>query len=398
MSVNCNVGSKARKPKKPSKNFPLGIHKGSGQWCKKVRGKVHYFGKVADDPKGVTAREEWLAVKDDLLAGREPRARTDGLTVVDLCNRFYEAKTAYCDTGELSSRTLLAYHRTCAAMVKSLGRLRVVADLEPDDFRKLRATLSENLSVVTLRNEIIRVRSVFKFGSDERLMDRPILFGQAFALPKLDAVRRARQSYKAANGDKMFEADEIRLLLSKAEPALKAMILLGANCGFGNTDCSSLPMRAVDLDAGWVNFPRPKTGVDRRCPLWPETVEAIREWLPQRPKPRDKADAGLMFLTCRGCKWVWASKSGAPTDRIVQMFNKVLRELGLKRPGVCFYALRHGFETTAGDTGDQIAVDSIMGHIPPGMGGAYRERIEDARLIKVVNHVRSWLFDKPETS
>ena len=50
---------KARpKPKLPRPDFPLRIHKGTGYWCKKVRGKVHYFGRVAHDPKGVAALEE----------------------------------------------------------------------------------------------------------------------------------------------------------------------------------------------------------------------------------------------------------------------------------------------------------------------------------------------------
>jgi hypothetical protein len=47
-----------------------------------------------------------------------------------------------------------------------------------------------------------------------------------------------------------------------------------------------LPLSAVDLDAGVIDFPRPKTGIPRRCPLWPETAAAIRELLAKRPAPR----------------------------------------------------------------------------------------------------------------
>ena len=70
------------------------------------------------------------------------------------------------------------------------------------------------------------------------------------------------------------------------------MILLGLNCGFGNSDCATLPRSALDLDGGWVNYHRPKTGIARRVPLWPETVEALHEALAKRPEPKNPADAG----------------------------------------------------------------------------------------------------------
>ena len=48
--------SKARKPRP---DFPLFPH-ATGRWAKKVRGKLLYFGKVADDPKGQAALAKWL--------------------------------------------------------------------------------------------------------------------------------------------------------------------------------------------------------------------------------------------------------------------------------------------------------------------------------------------------
>ena len=65
---------------------------------------------------------------------------------------------------------------------------------------------------------------------------------------------------------------------------------------------------------------------------------------------------------------------------------------GLHRKGIRFYTLRHVFETVAGDAKDQVAVDAIMGHTDPSMAGHYRERIDDARLRAVVDHVRKWLW------
>ena len=77
---------------KPHPDFPLTPHP-TGRWCKKVRGKLKYFGKIEGDEKGVAAIAKWLEEKDDLLAGRRPRPKTEGVTVRNLNNRFLTAKT-----------------------------------------------------------------------------------------------------------------------------------------------------------------------------------------------------------------------------------------------------------------------------------------------------------------
>ena len=81
---------------------------------------------------------------------------------------------------------------------------------------------------------------------------------------------------------------------------------------------------------------------------------------------------------------------------ISKEFRKLLDKLKLYRRGLGFYALRHTFETIAGESRDQVAVNFIMGHADASMAGVYRERISDDRLGDVVNVVRGWLFDKPK--
>ncbi len=63
-------------------------------------------------------------------------------------------------------------------------------------------------------------------------------------------------------------------------------------------------------------------------------------------------------------------------------FGKLLKSLGINSRRN-FYALRHNFETIAGESKDQVAVDAIMGHVDPSMGAKYREAISDARLRAV---------------
>jgi integrase len=176
------------------------------------------------------------------------------------------------------------------------------------------------------------------------------------------------------------------------------MILLGINCGFGNADAGNLPLTALDLDRGWINYPRPKTGIDRRCPLWPETIEAIKAALGDRPEPKDPALNGLVFITKYGKCWAKVAgplrKDGTPTppdNPVSKEMRKLLNRLKINGHRN-FYALRHTFETIGGEAKDQVAVDAIMGHIREDMASVYRERISDARLKAVIDHIRKWLF------
>ncbi len=271
-----------------------------------------------------------------------------------------------------------------------------------DDFGHLRRAIARQWGPVRLGNEVQRIRCVFKFGHDAGLIEQPVRYGPAFKKPSRKVLRLER----GKRGPRMLEADELRRLIDAAPVPLKAMILLGVNCGFGNTDVASLPRRAVDLKTGWIDFPRPKTGVPRRCRIWPETVAAIREALASRPEPRMEKYSGLVFLTPRGNPWRICERQDQEngdvglrlSDFIGKSFSRFLKDLDLHRPGVGFYTLRHVFETVAGDSRDQIGVDHIMGHSRNDMASVYRERIDDARLMAVVEFVRAWLFGQLGTT
>jgi integrase len=173
------------------------------------------------------------------------------------------------------------------------------------------------------------------------------------------------------------------------------MILLGVNAGFGNSDCGNLPLSAVDLERGWIDFPRPKTGLPRRRPLWPETTAALRESLAKRPRPKDAVDAGLFFVTRCGDGWAKDTAENPLSD----LTAKLLRRLGINgRKRLGFYTLRHTFRTIADEAKDQPAADFIMGHEVAHMSAVYREVIDDDRLKAVSDHVRRWLFPPDEAA
>jgi hypothetical protein len=283
---------------KPYPGYPLTPHP-SGRWCKKIRGKLHYFGKLSEPDAALEKfNREWPYLKD----GRTPPPIDvgDGCTVHRLCNAFMASKRALLDSGELTARSWSDYHKTCTLLIGSLGRDRRVDDLRPDDFETMRKSLAKRRGVVALKNEINRCRGVLKYAFDQRLVDRPVHFGQSFDRPSAKSLRKARNQ----SGAKMFNADELARVLAAADPTIKAMTLLGLNAGFGNTDVASLPQGALDLDGGWIDFPRPKTGIERRVPLWPETAAALRVAISQRPAPKEPASADLVFLTKQGRPWV----------------------------------------------------------------------------------------------
>lgn len=376
------------KPEKPHPDFPLFAH-ASGRWAKKVRGKLCYFGKWADPD---AALNKWLHEKDDLLAGRKPRPKGEaaGPTVKLVVDAFLTHKERQRDNGEIQPRTFDELYDTGVRIAAAFGRDRLVSDLTPEDFAELRKQLAKNCGPVRLSNMIQRVRSVFLFAYNDGIVANPIRFGMGFNKPSAKTLRRER----AKKGARDLQADQIRTLIEKAGVPLKAMILLGINCGLGNHDVGSLPISAIDFAGGWLTYPRPKTGIDRRAKLWPETVAALKAAIDQRPTHTERAHAGLAFITKYGGSW---AKEEAGNDPVGLAFRRLLADEEMSRPGIGFYSLRRSFETVAGESLDQPAVDLVMGHVAASndMAAVYRQRIVDNRLVKVAEHVRSWLFSRP---
>lgn len=398
----------SEKPKKPYDGFPLFPH-ATRRWAKKIRGTLHYFGPW-DNPDA--ALQKYLDQRDALQAGRTPRVSGDTLTVRELVNHFLTAKEQQRDAGDIRPTTFADYYATCQTVVAAFGKDRPVDDLAANDFQALRARFAKTLGPHALKREVGQVRSLFKYGYDAGLVDKPVRFGPLFKQPAKRILRQHRQRSVQTNGKRMFEAADLRTIIDAASQPLRAMVLLGINCGFGNTDCATLPKTAVDLNAGWVDYPRPKTAVERRCPLWPATIKALNEAIAQRPKAKEQSDSGLCFLTKYGQRWVKADSYDNPVtkefrkllDAVDESAAKAAKKRKVKpperiyRPGLGFYALRHTFETIAGKTRDQVAVDSIMGHSDESMAAEYREEIGDDRLRDVVKHVHNWLFDGARTS
>jgi len=395
------------KPRKPYPNFPLTAHL-NGQWCKKIRGKIHFFGVWASPD---AALEHYLKVAADLHAGRLPATVLgDEFTVKQMANEYLAYQMDRATLGQIGWRLFEDCRRVIRHFAKHVGISRDPASLGPTDFQDYRRVLSTvglgaakpGFGVHAMTRTITIVRGMFKWAVSTGLLAQAPRWGTGFVKPSAADIRRSKAKQDRENGKRFFTAEQLRELIAGAQGDLKAAVLLGINGGFGNTDCAALPIATVDLTNGLIDFERPKTAVRRVVPLWPESVEALRQVLESKRCPASDAETKkLVFRTESGVPLVrqllrrdenGGIKSVTYMDRLGDWFDELLESLSLKRKGIGFYTLRHTFRTWADEVGDQHAILRTMGHAIPGMSGMYIEEISVERLRRVVDHVRTRLW------
>ena len=274
-------------------------------------------------------------------------------------------------------------------------------ELTPQNLHAYRAKLVKDRAPSTANLHIAGIKAMLNYGLDFGLIERVPNLRKALAKIPVKLVRRFADAKRRANGGRTFDPGDLRRIIAMASPPLHAMILLGINCGFGNTDCSELCKTDIDLKRQVIDYHLFKTGIKRTAPLWRETVVALKKVLAEsRPTVINMQDSEWVFITRFGRPWIRvittdSADEGAivkKNDEVAKQFNKLLRKLKLDRPGLGFYSLRHTFRTWADEVHDQHAIHRIMGHAIPGMSGIYVEEIGMERLRRVVNHVRRKLW------
>ncbi len=360
----------------------------TGRWAKKVNGKLFYLGYVKDDPKGKQAWQTWLDIRDEVRAGRTPRRLgARGVTIKGLCDEFLNHKRLLVESGDITGQHHRSLEKSCRLLATVVGKLRIAAELAPEDFALLRSKLADRYGPERLKCEIVRIKSVFRWGSDNGIIPAIPKMGTAFAPPAMRQIRLAR----AERGQRCFRPGEIRKLLAAADDQFRAVILLALNAALGQADIAGLTLDTIReaISTGFLSYPRHKTGIPRRCWLWPETVVALETALAGRTTPARAEDDSLALLSPEGLKW---SSDDARLDRLGRRFKWLLGKCKLTGKGLSFYRLRHTWRTVADEVLDAAAADLVMGHLPPGMSNRYRQKIGDDRVRRVCEHVRTWLY------
>lgn len=351
-----------------------------GRFCKRVRGVLHHFGSGGDRD---AALAEWLAVKDDLLAGRPVRrVRADQpaalATVKFVTDSFLTDCTEKVDAGRMKGGTFDDYYRAAEEFGGAVGWGVDPELLTPDDFRAVRRTWGKRMGPWSLDRYVQAVRTMFNFAVTHRLIQRMPFYGDAFGKSTEADKRTAGRQRVKERGERVFTADELAVILAAATGPIRAMILLALNGGMYARDVAALERGDIrkDGDVWLVDFARGKTGgIPWRFPLWPETKAAIDAVV--RPQPRHAADADLIFVTCHGRRWVRehtrrkgaAIEASASVDAVAQEFDKLLGGVCLiegkrllKRKGLGFGTLRHVHVTAVSDHPDERAARLVRGH------------------------------------
>lgn len=389
MSVRRRQSVLARsKPSKPRSDFPLFPHQ-SGKWAKKIKGQTKYFGHW-DDPRA--AEEEYLQFVASEQAAHGTGLKS-GLTTINASanvsetlswvsikravNLFLTSKKRQVETGERSPSTLQDYRWTLSAFAKCLGADRMIESLTVEDFAMFRHERSKTCNVVTVGNEVTRIKTWLNwlYRSQHTVKIDP---GPDFVKPSEKVARRHRRE----RGKMMFTADQVRILIDESGIQMRSMVLLAINCGFQNSDIETIGLSVVTraIDTGWIEYPRQKTEVDRRCPLWKTTRKALSLAMGRRIG----TNLPNAFVRFDGRPFSSTNHDLAKRFRVLRS-NCCLENGG-------FSWLRKTFATAASGCGDQVAIDYVMGHVDPNMSGIYRQEVFDDRLLKVVQEVKQWML------
>jgi integrase len=204
-------------------------------------------------------------------------------TVKELVNRFLSYQAERVTAKQLGARSFEDYRRVLRHFAKQIGTDLPIARVTAEALVRYRSQLvrsglrgDRGLGVHALSRSLVLIRGCFGWGEKMGHIDRLPRWGDALDRPPTTEWRKSRANREREHGKRLFIAEQLRGLVEAADPMLRAAILLGINGGFGNTACGMLPIAALDLDNARIEFERPKTGVARTIPLWPETVAALR--------------------------------------------------------------------------------------------------------------------------
>ena len=297
------------KRKTRSDKFPLTLHP-TGQFCKKIKGKLYYFGT---DKKNALERYLEQAAYLHTGKGAKPSSANNNLSLKTVCNLYLDYQESRATIADITRSYVYDQTRLLRDFVRYIGPNHIVSNISTIDVQNYRKKLIKTGKAAdTINNRITAVKAMYNWALDNGVIN---------SIPNLKAIKKVAIS-KAEKP--IFSMPQIQNLIENASIQMKAMIWLGLNCGFGCTDCAELRWENLDIKNARVCFPRGKTGIRRNLPLWPETIQALKNIT---------KSGDLVFYTPGGSPWVRTIKSIDKTGRekytkenaVSEKFSKLLK-------------------------------------------------------------------------
>ena len=327
-----------------------------GWWVCRRQGATLYWSKDRQEAERLYL--EWEQRQ------RRPGPDPSRTTLLELAEGVLEAKS------NLATSTIAAYRRELDRVRAFFGDSRVVDTITAGEWFRYRDHLEKDVAVKTFHGRLLSLRSALTAAEERGWITEVKRLG--LKLPTAAALRRDRGQKR-----RHYEPREVLQLLKAAEgdDVMQLWIWLGVTCGFGPADISAL--KPEHVGDRFITFPRPKTGVPRRCPVVPE-VSALLERVE------------LPMRSAKGLELVRVLKSGRHGQSARSAIAKPFKELCEKAGVTCLghYGLRHTFAVIGARTGDIDAVKAVMGHVHTGVTTLYTGAVDDGRLLKVVTFVR----------
>lgn len=372
-----------KRPAKPTRNFPLWAHK-SGSWVAIVEGERKSFGGWRRDPDG----EHALARFEAYTRGLAKPVNDDTVILKDVANLYITRQLRRAEAGEIGWRQFRDLKTSIEDFASTVGRSVRVADLRPNRFTAYRDSLvARGYVASTVKRTIANIKAMFRWAYDQERINAPPRYGGEFK-----PVRSTKPPRKL-----LFSADEIAMMITAAKLPLRAMIRLGVECGFGNTDIAALLWEQVDLDNRVIALHRHKTKIERRCIISNELAQDLRDWRELRAKWKgSNPTPDRVFVTKRGCVYVREVPSDDPkapprvVDSVGILFDKHIRnkvKIKAKKDGRSFYTLRRTHRTWADELRDPHAAALVMGHKFQSVAGLYVQHVGDERLSAINSHI-----------
>lgn len=255
------------------------LHKPSGQAVVTLGGKDFYLGKW----NSKASRQEYDRLIGEWLAGGRtspPGEETSGLTVAELCLRYWHfAKGYYLKNGRSTSG--LDEYRQSLRLLRELYGHSLAAGFGPLALKAIREKMVKSgLSRGVVNHRIARIKRVFKWAVAEELVPPSVFHG----LAAVEGLRRGRTQAREPDPIQPVDDEVVEATLPHLPTIVGDMVRLQRLCGCRPGEVCMI--RPCDVDTSgevWLYQPEShKTehhGHGRIICLGPKAQDVLRPYL-----------------------------------------------------------------------------------------------------------------------